>query len=67
MPRRVSTTFSDETFDDLFACAGYRFGAGHASVSEYVKLAAIQLMRRDIQMVRKEQGRGNVSLDAEDR
>ena len=53
MSRQVRVTFDDATAAEIERCAAYRFGDSPAAMSEYVKLAAIQLLRREAAMLSK--------------
>ena len=53
MSRQIKLTIGDDVLPDMERVAAYRFGTGHSSLSEYIKLAAVQLMRRDLPMASK--------------
>lgn len=48
MSKTIRITIDDATAHDIETCAIYRFGDGPAVLSEYVKIAVVQLMRRDL-------------------
>lgn len=53
MSKQIKVTIGDDILSDMERVASYRFGTGHNSISEYIKLAAVQLMRRDLPMASK--------------
>ncbi len=64
MSRQIKLTLGDDVLPDMERVAAYRFGAGPNSLSEYIKLAAVQLMRRDLPMACKGSRQGNLLDEA---
>ena len=48
MSSTIKMTFDDATVAELRRCAVYRFGDSPNCLSEYGKLATVQLLRRDL-------------------
>jgi hypothetical protein len=53
MSKQIRVTFDDATAAEIEKIAVYRFGDSTAAMSEYVKLATIQLLRREAAMLSK--------------
>jgi hypothetical protein len=47
MSKTIKFTVDDATAADIEKCAFYRFGDGPTMLSDYAKLATVQLLRRD--------------------
>ena len=54
MSRTISITLDDATTADMERIAQYRFGATRTALSEYAKLATVQLLRRDLAAASKQ-------------
>jgi hypothetical protein len=48
MSKTIKFTVDDNTAADIERCAVYRFGDGPSVLSDYAKLATVQLLRRDV-------------------
>lgn len=63
MSKQIRATFDDATAAEIEKIAVYRFGDSAAAMSEYVKLATIQLLRREAAMLSKTPRTGKTTSD----